>query len=572
MKKPEPSNIPSQCPRRSVDPVGHYAWNVLHNSVTTGHLVQLACRRHFDDLAKGRKRGIVYSPEWASYAISFFEQFLHHSKGEWAGEPLKLGGWQAFIIGSAFGWFRKNGTRRFRTIYLELGRKNGKSTILAGVGLFALVADQEPGSEVYSAATRRDQAAIIFDEAKRMVRASPVLSRLVSSYRRALSVDRTGSKFEPLSADDKTLDGLNPHCVLVDELHKHRSRAVLDVLDTAMGSRRSPMLWVITTAGDESPTTAYAQENAYAAQVMAGTVQDDTYLAYIATLDKNDAWDDRSVWIKANPNLHISVKLDDLERQAQKAQESPAALVAFKRLRLNVRTSDAYRAVDMEVWRRNSEGPFDPASLAGRRFYGAVDLSSKIDLSAWVMLFPPEGEETRFRVVCRFWMPSETVAAKSQRDKVQYRRWIEDGLIFVTEGNVIDHMEVQRTILEDCRIYSPLSIAYDPWNATQLAMSLHSQGLELAEFIQGIKSYSAPTKELEAMLLAQRLDHGDNEVLAWMASNLQIQFDKNENRMPSKKHSISRIDGMAALIMCLGRWLLDDQGASLDQFLDNPIL
>lgn len=563
--------LPIKQPRRNADPVSYYAWCVLRGKIVACRYVKLACERHFYDLQYGHKRGLQFDRARALYTIGFFPRFLKHSKGEWSGQPIELEPWQEFCLGSVYGWLRKDGTRRFRTAYSEVSRKNGKSTLASGIGLFGLIADGEPGAEIYAAATMREQARIIFTEAQRMVRASPDLLRLVSVFKLNLSVDRTVSKFEPLSADDRTLDGLNPHLVLLDELHKHRNRAVLDVLDTALGSRREPLIWTITTSGDDNPESIYAQEHAYSVQILEGTVKADSHFAAIFTLDQGDSWSDSKVWIKANPNLNVSVKMDDLRRQCEKAERSPAALVAFKRLRLNIRTSDNTRAVNMDHWRANTRGPFDPALLRGRAFYGGLDLSSKVDLSAFVKLFPPTREDDRWRVVCRFWMPGDTVEEKSDRDRVQYQRWISNGEIEPTEGNVIDHAEIQAAVLEDCRQFRALSIAYDPWNAAQLASALTEGGAPMFEFIQGIRSYTAPTKELEALLAATRLDHGDNEVLAWMASNLHTTLDKNDNRMPTKRHSIGRIDGMSALIMAIGRSMVEDSDRNIDGFLGNPL-
>lgn len=535
-------------------------------------LVILACERHLRDLKEGPARGLIWRPQSALYAIEFFG-YLRHSKGEWGGKPIVLEPWQEFGVGSVFGWMRADGLRRFRTVYEELPRKNGKSTKLAGVGIYVLVADHEPGAEVYAAATKRDQARIIFGEAQRMVRASPELRELVGVFKLNLSIDRTNSKFEPLSSDERTLDGLNPHCVLVDELHKHRSRALLDVMDTALGSRRQPLLWAITTAGDDNPESVYAQENDYAIKVLENVVQDDTHFAFISTIDKADRWDDPKAWARANPNLGVSVKLDDLQRQAAKAKNSPPSLAAFLRLRLNVRTASADRAIDMEVWARNSAGPFDPASLHGRRFYAGLDLSSKTDLTAWVKLFPPiDDDPDVWRVVARFWMPGDTVEEKSDRDRVQYRRWIDAGLIEATPGNIIDHSEIEAAVLEDCRLSICNSIAFDPWNAAQLSVRLQGEGAPMFEFIQGIRSYNAPTKELDALLQQGKLEHGGNEVLAWMAHNLAISRpDRNENVMPSKKHSTGRIDGMSALIMAIGRSMADIDSDGLDRFLSGPL-
>lgn len=563
--------LPEVKPKRTVDPVSAYAWDVCMGRIVACRYVRMACERHFHDLRFGPKRGLTFSPAHALFVVQFFRQFLRHSKGEWAGKPVELSAWQEFVVGSVYGWFRRDGTRRFRTAYCEVARKNGKSTVASGLGVFGLVGDGEPGAEVYAAATTRDQARIIFEEAKRMVRASPGLVGMVGVFKKNLSVDGTASKFEPLSADDRTLDGLNPSLLLIDEVHKHRNRAVLDVLDTAMGARRQPLLWEITTSGDDNPESVYAQENAYAVQVLEGTAHADSHFALIYTLDREDDWADPKVWIKANPNLNVSVKLDDLKRQAEKAAKSPAALTAFKRLRMNIRTSDSTRAINMEHWHRNSRGPFDPDTLRGRQFFGGLDLSSKIDLSAWVKLFLPIDGDPLWRIACRFWMPADAVEEKSTRDRVQYQRWIDEGLIEATQGNIIDHAEIADAVMEDCRQFTCISIAYDPWNAAQMALDLTYQGAPMVEFIQGIRSYTAPTKELEALLASDSLDHGDNEVLAWMAANLHTTQDKNDNRMPTKRKSIGRIDGMTALIMAIGRSMAEDPNRYIDGFLSGPL-
>jgi phage terminase large subunit-like protein len=536
-----------------VDEATAYARAVVAKEIVACRLVKLACKRHLTDLKRGPKRGLVWRPDVAQHRIGFYERFLRHSKGEWARKPVVLSGFQRFVIGSVFGWKRADGTRRFRYVYEELPRKNGKSTMLAGVGLNMLLCDGELGAEIYAAATKRDQARIIFDEARRMVTASPDLARIISRFKLNLSVDATNSKFEPLSSDDRTLDGLNPQCVLVDELHRHRTRALLDVMDTSLGSRRQPLLWIITTAGDDAPESVYAAENDYATKVLQGVVQDDDVFAFIATIDKGDRWDDPVAWAKANPNLGISVKLADLQRQARKAAKSPGALSAFKRLRLNVRSAIAESAVDMALWARNSRGRFDPDKLERTRCWGGLDLSSKIDITAFIKLFEPD-EEGRMRVAARFWMPSEALEERADRDRMPYRRWVEEGWIEVTQGNVIDHAEIKAAVLADTRHFDLQDIAYDPWNATQLSSELMSEGVNMVEFIQGLRSYTAPTKEFLALIADRKLDHGNNPVLTMMASNLKTQEDKNLNLMPHKSHSVGRIDGVTALIMAVGRY------------------
>lgn len=439
-----------------------------------------------------------------------------------------------------------------------VSKKNGKSQLLAAVGIYGLVADGEAGAEVYATATKRDQARIIFDTASRMVRNSPDLHKKVRSFKLNLSVDGTASKFEPISSDDKTGDGLNPSLVLIDELHRHKSRAMLDLMDSAMGSRRQPTLWIISTAGDDNPVSPYNTEFDYADKVIEGVVQDDSYFAYLATLDKDDRWDDPEVWIKANPNLGISVDIGDMKRQANKVKFAPVGLSNFKRLRLNMRVSDATKAIDLDVWRRNSLGRFDPMEMKGRHCFAGLDLSSKIDISAFVKVFPPLDASERWRVVARFWMPADTIDERADRDATQYRRWVDDHWIEPTPGNVVDQETIKSAVIEDSRHFVIDSLAYDPWNATKLATELQEEGLQLAEFIQGLRSYTAPTKEFLAMLLASKFDHGGNPVLEWMASNLKVQSDKNENLMPHKTKSTGRIDGITAEIMALGRVLADE--------------
>ena len=506
------------------------------------------------DLIEGPARGLKWDRRAAQHRIGFYPRFLRHSKGEWGGKPVHLSGWQKFSIGSVFGWKRADGTRRFRWVYEEVPRKNGKSTKLAGVGLDMLVCDGEPGGEVYAAATKREQARIIFDEAKRMVAASPTLRNAVARFKLNLNVEHTSSKFEPLSSDSRTLDGLNPHCVLIDELHRHRTRALLDVLDTALGARRQPLLWIITTAGDDDPESVYSQENDYAVKVLEGTVIDDACFAFIATIDKDDKWDDPIAWAKANPNIGISVKLDDLERQAAKASRSPGALAAFKRLRLNVRSPMTERAIDMDQWAENSRGPFDPDKLDRCDVWGGLDISSKIDISAYVKLYAADAAGIH-HIACRFWMPSDTIEERADRDRMPYRQWVDEGWIESTPGNVIDHGVIRDAVLADAKRLNIRSIGFDPWNATQMSVECQSHGVNMAEFIQGSRSYSEPTKELGALLAGRRLDHGDNPVLRVMASNLKVQRDKNLNEMPHKAQSTGRIDGMCALIMAIGRYL-----------------
>jgi phage terminase large subunit-like protein len=556
----------------STDPVTAFARDVIAGRRLSCKLVRKACERHIADLAEGPKRGLRWDPAAAVHKLAFF-RFLRHTKGaKFAGKRITLEPWEQFALGCVYGWKRADGRRRFRTAYLEIPKKNGKSLICSGVALIALVADREPGAEVYATAKKKDQARIVFGEARKMVLASPELLRKISPFKNNLSVDRTGSKFEPLASDEKSADGLNPSCVIVDELHRQKSAALRNLMDSGMVARDQPLIWIITTAGDTDPASAYAIENKYAIEILEGTQEDDTYFALIATIDDPEKWDDPGEWAKANLNIGVSVQLDDLARLATAAKAAPTKKRDFLRYHLNVRQSDASRAIDMDVWAANAGEPIDVEALKGRSCFMAFDLSGKQDLTATVKLFPPVGDEGQWIIVPRFWTPADTVDKRSERDRFRYDVMISDGWIEPVPGNIIDHDPIRKSILQDARDFEIEALLYDPWNATQLAVDLIGEGLPAMEFIQGLRSYTLPTQTFLDWLVARRFRHGGNPVLRWMASNLMVQKDKNENSMPHKAKSTGRIDGLTAAIMALGAALAGESGeGSLDDFLAAPI-
>jgi phage terminase large subunit-like protein len=554
---------------RSTDPVTAYARAVVAGKAIACKLVIKSCERHLRDLEEGPKRGLTWSPQSALFAIKFFH-FMRHTKGDLGGRRLVLEPWQEFGIGSTFGWMRKDGTRRFRTSYWELPKKNGKSLIASGFGLYGLVADNEMGAEVYATATKRDQARIVFGVARDIVRMSPALRSKINVFQHTLSVDKTGSKFEPLSSDAKTADGLNPHFVIVDELHRHKTAALRNLMDYGTASRSQPLLFIITTAGDTSPDSPYAVERNYAEGLLTGAIEDDSYFAFITQADNPDKWDDPAEWVKANPNFGISVKPDKLAEMAQAARHSPTKRNDFLRFHLNIRTSDVTRAIDMDVWALNAgeslyvdgTGELRPEvaeKLKGRRCYMGVDLSAKQDITATVKVFPPDtaAGETRWILLPRFFTPEASMEAREKRDNAHYRLWHEQGFLETTPGNVIDHARVRDTILADYDLYDIIKIPYDGWNATQLAVECANKGLPMVEFIQGLRSYSMPTKEFLNFLVDHKFRHGSNPVLTYMASNLFVQKDKNENLMPTKAKSTGRIDGITCSIMGVGVAIAD---------------
>jgi phage terminase large subunit-like protein len=520
----------------------------------------LACERHQRDLEEGGARGLRFDERAAEKAIGFF-RFLRHSKGEWAGQPLTLEPWQQFLIGVIFGWRRADGLRRFRTAYVEVPRKNGKSTVASGVGLYLFDADGEPGAEVYTAATKRDQARITHSEATRMVKASPFLRKRIRVFKDNLHVEGTASKFEPLGRDADSMDGLNIHGAVVDELHAHKNRDVWDVLETATGARRQPLMLGITTAGFNRASLCW-ELHEYTQKILNQVSKDDSFFGIIFTIDEGDDWRLPETWSKANPNFGLSVKPDDLERKATKAKEMPSALNSFLRLHLNVWTQAETQWLDPDVW-RVCAGTVDENGLRGRRCYGGLDLSRTTDITALVWVFPPEIEGEPYQVLCRFWIPETAMRERSRKDGVNYESWVRQGLIEATPGDVIDYSYVYAQVDEDAQRFDVVEIAFDRWGAAQVYQTLENDGLTMVQMGQGFQSMSAPMKELEKLILSRQINHGGNPVLTWMADNLIAAEDGAGNLKPDKKHSTERIDGMVALIMGLDRAVRHGGGQSI---------
>lgn len=528
-----------------------YAERVLSGELAAGKWVKLACQRHLDDLDRAHDRGLRYDLEKAGKAIKFFSA-LRHYKGEWAGQPLKLELWQMFIIGCLFGWLRADGTRRFRVAYNEIPRKNGKSLIAAGVGLLLAFFDGEGGAEVYSAATKRDQAKIVWGDAKTMVKASPQLRERIGITGGETGVGNlyrtdTASKFQPLGADGDTMDGLNIHGAIIDELHAHKTRVVWDVIQTGTGARRQPLTFVITTAGFDRFSVCYEQHE-YGEKVLEGVIEDDTFFAYIACWDEGDDWTSPESWAKANPNYGISVKVDDLERKCLKAQQVPAEQNEFLRKHGNVWTEQETRWLSLDVYDENTEEP-DAEALKGGPCYGGLDLSSTTDLTALELYFPETGDWLH-----HYFIPEANMQERIERDRVPYDAWERGGWLTATPGNVIDYGYIRETVnsLRDAG-FNIREIGYDPYNATQIVLDLQSDGFTMVPIRQGFLSLSPPTKELERLMLAKKMRLGKNPVTRWAASNAVVLTDPAGNVKLDKSSRTKRIDPMAAMVMAVDR-------------------
>jgi phage terminase large subunit-like protein len=530
-----------------------YCREILSGKIPACALHRLACQRHLDDLRDGPKRGLFWDEAIAERACIFFEKFLVHSKGEWAGQPFVLGPWQKFIVGNLFGWKRRDGLRRFRTAYNEVPRKNGKSTLSAGIGLYLFIADGEPGAEVYSAATKRDQARIVHSEAVRMAKRSPALAERIKFFKDNLNDERNAAKYEPLGADADTTDGLNIHGATIDELHAHKTRGMVDVLETGTGARRQPLIFEITTAGVDQQSICREHRD-YSEKILNGSIQDDTWFAFVSGVDEGDAWNDPAIWAKANPNLGISVKLDDLQRKAAKAGEIPAAQNAFMRLHLNIWTQQITRWISLHVWDENNHGAIDEGELAGQPCYGGLDLSSVSDLTAWVLAFPALDNPDYITLVCRFWCPEAKLQDSHNRYRDQYQAWAREGYLTTTPGNAIDYAFVKSQILADATKFGLVDLNIDRYfQAHQVAMELADEGLEVIGMGQGFLSMATPTKEFERRLLTHQINHGGNPVLRWMIDSVAVKQDPAGNIKPDKGNSHGKIDGVVSAIMALDR-------------------
>ncbi|MBA3584887.1 MAG: terminase large subunit [Gemmatimonadetes bacterium] len=520
-----------------------YARAVLAGEIVTGRLVRLACQRHLDDLDDPRFR---WDPQAAEKALNFFA-LVRHWKGHWAGEPVVPEPWQCFVVGSLSGWYLANDKRRFRKAFTEVAKKNGKTLTCAVVGLLRAFFNGEAGAEVYSAATKRDQARLLFNDAVQFVRSSPALKGRISIRVGSLFDPRTSSVFRPLGADTDSEDGLNPSTALIDEVHRHKNRDLIDWMSQSFGARENPLLWMITTAGTDGESV-WADEHDYAVRVLENTSEDEALFVFLANLDEGDDPFDEKVWPKANPNLGVSVGLDDMRQAALEAREKPSTLGEFLRLRLNVRASVGTRAFDLARW---DAGNGAVSIAEGEVCYGGLDLATVRDLTALVLVFPRD--DGSVDELLRFWCPEEGIRERARRDKVPYDVWQREGLLKATEGNITDYDVIREDIRELSRSYEIREIAYDPWNATQLATQLMADGAQMFPLPQGYAHLNAPTKLLEGLVLSGKRRDGNHPIQRWMAGNAVFENDAQENVKPSKKRSTERIDGVVSEVMALSR-------------------
>lgn len=525
-----------------------YAEDVRDGRVICCELVQLAVKRYYNDLAIAVDKGWYFDRKAAVKAIGFIEK-LKHTKGEWAGQRFRLEPWQQFIIWNIYGWMKADGTRRFRYAYVEIARKNGKTALSAGVGLYMLFADGEARPEVYSAATVKDQAKICFSDAVEIVKHTD-LKNYLDTYRNSIVYEMKGGMMKPLSSDYGTHDGLNPSCGIIDEFHAHKDSGMFDVIKSAFGARKQPLMFIITTAGFNKNGACYSyRENVI--KILRGINQDDSLFGIIYTLDDKEEWENPKMWIKCNPNLDVSVSPEYLADQVADAKNRPEAVRNVMTKNMNLWVDAEKTWILDEAWMKCC-GTTRIEDLRGCRCWGGLDLSNVADITAYVLIFH---ENDKFQLVPFFWIPEEKMLEKIRKENINYDMWVQAGYVKVTSGNVLDYDFVKADILTQVEIYDLDSSAYDRWNSSQTIIDLQNEGMEFNPFGQGYGSMSAPSKEFEKLVLSGRIEHFGNPVLRWMLASTVIKTDPAGNIKPDKEKSVQKIDGIVASIMALGEWM-----------------
>ena len=496
--------------------------------------------------------------------LEFFETHLRHTAGAKAGQPLRLAPWQRQeIITPLFGTLRRDGLRRYRSAFVTMPRRNGKSSLAAGIALYLLFADDEPGSYVVSAAANREQARVVFDQAAKMVEASPALSSMSQVYRSEIVIPSTGSRYKVLSRDSKVQHGMDLHGVVIDELHAHRDADLYRVLTSSTGSRRQPLTFVITTASADEHSIA-TEVFRYAENVRAGVIPDPTFLSVVYSAPEDaDPWSE-ATWRACNPALRSGFRsLDEIRTAALQAKAVPAREASFRQLYLNTwGLAAAARWLPLQAWDACQRADVGAGATLGRRAFLGLDLSTTTDLTALVILLP--AADGSYDIKAEFWCPADHIAERSRRDRVPYELWAQQGYLTATPGNTVDYSYIEARLHTLMAEYDVVEVAVDPWNARGLTTKLQQDGLPVLEVAQTMANLTSASKALEQMVLAQKIRHDGHPILRWCVSNALADTDSNGNLKPSKKRSHERIDGVSALVTGLSRALVVKQGSVYD--------
>jgi phage terminase large subunit-like protein len=557
-----------------------------------------------------KDHGYWFDEAAASNAVDFFPRYLRLTGGEWFNRPFVLSPWQEHdIIRPLFGWKRPDGTRRYRRCYVWVPRKNGKSELAAGVAFLELLGDAEQGGQVFSIATSKDQASIVFDKATDMLKLSPDLQEHLVGFKSSLFCAELGAAFRPLAGIPKGKHGLSMSGLIGDEVHEWTTDRLYQFVHQSSAARRQPLEFMISTAGEQS---GYGWECFKMCEaILAGEHEDPETMVVIyradAEKDKRDPdyWKSEEARRVANPNYRVSVKSDYLEAECKKAQRLPRLENDYKRYHLGLWVEQATRWLPMDAWGDCGQAPeFRPelraaadeerpvaadvarlivngdanerwkhlaAAMKGRQAFAGIDLSSVADLTALVWIFAPEKEGELWTVIPRFFVPEVAMKIRSARDKVPYDHWAKIGALIPTKGNAVDYAYLKRQLFEDAEQFQAKSIAVDRWNATQITIEIRDEGLDAKLFGQGFASMSAPAKAWENLILRRDLDHGGHPVLTWCARNAAVQSDAAGNIKPSKEKSTERIDGIVGGVMALGAQMESPKEPDLSGFIANPV-
>jgi len=556
------------------DPATDYAKAVVAGKIVAGRPVRLACRRHLADLIHGRERGLVWDLQEANRVIALIGEMPLPD-----GSPFVVQPSQAFIIGSVFGWRLADGGRRFRTAYVEEGKGNGKTPLAGRIGIVGIVGDGRHAAEVYTAGVTRDQAQYLWNDGRLVAESSADLRALIDIGAFNLSCPSTHSYMRPVSSEARSLDQKRVHMALVDEIHEHRTGDVVEKMRAGTKGDDTALIFEITNSGYDRHSICW-QHHDYSIKVLSGAIVNDSWFAYVASLDACDAchaegawqprdgcrdcddWTDEAVWEKPNPLLGITITRRYLREQVQEALDMPPKAALVKRLNFCIWTDASVGAIEMERWDAGGE---DPQIKPNDDLFGGLDLATTTDLAA--LLLMREAEDGYLDILPFFWCPKDSIALRSRRDHVPYEEWVREGWLIATEGNVIDYATIRRRVtgfyIEDGLIkhdgasladtYHLRELGYDPWNATQLVTQLTDDGATMVAVHQGFAMLSAPTKDWLARIASGRVRHGGHPILRWMASNLVVTQDAQGNLKPDKDKSTERIDGQAAGIIGLAR-------------------
>ncbi|PKM30221.1 MAG: phage terminase small subunit P27 family [Gammaproteobacteria bacterium HGW-Gammaproteobacteria-11] len=561
--------------KNTSDPCSDWARAVVAGLVVAGPDVRNACKRHLQDLEHGPKRGLRWDVDAASHAIGYFREVLRLNGGAYEGQPFKVLGWQSFVIGSLFGWKAPDGYRRFRTAYIETAKGSGKSPLAAGIGLYGLTSDGEPRAEIYAAATKKDQAQILFRDAVAMVDQSPLLAHRLeksgaSGREWNLAHLESGSFFRTVSADDGQ-SGPRPHIALLDEIHEHKNGTVVGMMRAGTKSRRQAMILMITNSGTDKHSVCWEYHEYGTRVCRAGAAGagpddghfDDSFFAFICSMDEaDDPFKDEACWYKANPSLADGIPgLKYLREQVTEAKGMPSKVATVRRLNFCQWVESASPWIGRDVW-DTAEDPIDTELLRGRRCWAGLDLSSTQDLTSLVLVFEPTEADAHWRLLPFFWLPEDGLYEKAERDRVPYLAWKDAGWLMTTPGRAINKLHVIHKMVELADLFDLQGIAYDRWRIEDLKMLIEEEGCSLPPLLpfgQGYKDMSPALDEFEIRLVNEKVRHNGNPVLTWNAANAVTTSDPAGNRKVAKDKATGRVDGIVAGIMATGLTIREDE-------------